>query len=375
MISAPGRVFRSIDSAIFANFFWSFNQHARGDRNEVVDRICRGVKEKLFIGAIDISGSEITVAIVDENGRTLIRAEYGTHVYHSYLDCLHSILEVLQQMACQCCIKISGIGIGCAGEVNPIIGAFGDIAFLPGWKGNNFLEDLARESRVPLALENAADAATLAEALWGAERDKPRLIFVMVGNGIQGGVVTDGKLYRRADVPHPEMGHHIVSPTRLICSCGCQGCWESRAAGEAMVTWFKKHASSGPNDRDITANEICELAQQGNDLACRSIRRTAHYLGLGLINLIDVFEPDSIILEGDLLNRAPLFIDVTRKLISRYRPFTTTKLTRPSFNKDANLIAAAAVWHHRFRPGSFTHYLGALTLDVAHVDGMAYSKQ
>ena len=104
--------------------------------------------------------------------------------------------------------KISGIGIGATGPVDPIRGEFGDVDFLPGWRGKNLVKDLAQRFSVQVAMENDGDAAALAEAGWGAGRDRSRLIYVTIGTGIGGGIILDGKLYRGVDGAHPEIGHH-----------------------------------------------------------------------------------------------------------------------------------------------------------------------
>src|SRR5260370_9991446 len=116
-------------------------------------------------------------------------------------------------------VQISGIGIGSTGMVHPSSGAFGDVDFLPGWRGNNPVEDLARALNVTVALENDADASALGEASWGAGRDKPRLVYVTVGTGIGGGIIVDGQLYRGADMAPPEISHHLIDPPGPLDTC------------------------------------------------------------------------------------------------------------------------------------------------------------
>ncbi len=142
-------------------------------------------------------------------------------------------------------VELTGIGIGSTGPVDPMRGEFGDVDFLPGWRGKSPVKDLAQIFNVRVALENDGDAAALAEAGWGAGRNRSRLIYVTVGTGIGGGIIFDGQLYRGVDGAHPEVGHHVVDPAGPQCSCGFHGCWESLAAGPAMVAWIEKHAPAG----------------------------------------------------------------------------------------------------------------------------------
>ena len=128
-----------------------------------------------------------------------------------------------------------------------------------------------------------------------------------VGTGIGGGMVFDGKLYRGVDGAHPEVGHHVVDPAGPECSCGFRGCWESLAAGPAMVAWLETHAPAGyPHREGITAKKICELAQQGDTVAQQAVEHEAYYLGIGLANLINLFTPDAIVLSGSVMKSAPL---------------------------------------------------------------------
>ncbi len=309
----------------------------------------------MTIGAVDIGGTKIAVGMVDANGRVLSKMESPTDPDH-YADGLDRIAAMLRDTARNAGVEISGIGIGSTGPVDPIAGEFGDVDFLPGWRQKKPVADLQSIFNVRAALENDADAAALAEASWGAGKHKSRLIYVTVGTGIGGGVVLDGELYRGVDGAHPELGHHVVDPSGPPCSCGFRGCWESLAAGPAMAAWFKSQAPGDyPHLESVSAREICQLAQQGDELARRAVEREAYYLGLGLANLINLFTPDAIVLSGSVLKSSLLFLDGIRSVISRgcrFVPFEKAELTMASLGEDANLIGAARVWHHRFEPGT-----------------------
>lgn len=308
-----------------------------------------------MIGAVDIGGTKIAAGMVDDTGKVLSKLESPTDAQRGYSNGLERIIGMLRETARDAGVEISGIGIGSTGMVYPCSGAFGDVDFLPGWQGNNPVEDLARAFNVTVALENDADASALGEASWGAGKGKSRLVYVTVGTGIGGGIILDGLLYRGADMAHPEIGHHVVDPSGPLCSCGFRGCWESLATGPALVAWYKMNAATDHRySAVLTAKQICQLAQQGDELARRTIEREAYYLGLGLANLVNLFVPDVIVLGGSVMKSAALFLDGIRKVISqgcRFVPFEKTELALASLGEDANLIGAARVWHHRFRQG------------------------
>jgi glucokinase len=304
------------------------------------------------VGAVDIGGTKIAVGVVDDCGRVLSRMECPTDAHLGYAAGLERIVRMLRETARDASVDISGIGIGSTGMVYPMSGMFGDVDFLPGWKGFNLVEDLKRAFHVRVALENDADASALGEANWGAGKGKSRLIYVTVGTGIGGGIILDGQIYRGVDMSHPEIGHHVIETTGPLCSCGFHGCWESLATGPAMAAWFEANTTKDLGyPAKLTAQQICELAQQGDEYAMRAVEHEAYYLGLGLANLINLFVPDMIVLGGSVMKSAALFLPGIRKVIRqgcRFVPFEKTELAPASLGENANLIGAARVWHHRY---------------------------
>ncbi len=305
-----------------------------------------------MIAAVDIGGTKIAVGIVDNDGRVLSQAECPTDAERGYADALARIEHLLRTMLTAADAELTGIGIGSTGPVDPFTGEFGDVNFFPAWRGQNPVSDLARIFGVRVAIENDADASALAEAAWGAGKNKKRLIYVTIGTGIGAGIVLDGQLYRGADGAHPEIGHHVIDASGPPCMCGFHGCWESLAAGPAMVSWVESNMPKDYTHRDrLTAKRICELAREGDELACAAVDREGRYLGLGLANLVTLYTPDAIVLGGSVMKSLVFFLDEIRKTIircCRFVPYEKTELTLASLGEDANLIGAARVWHHRF---------------------------
>lgn len=304
-----------------------------------------------MIGAVDIGGTKIAVGVVDDSGKVLSRMEAPTDP-NRYSDAVELIAHMLRKTAQKSAVEISGIGIGATGPVDPMSGTFGDVDFLPGWRGKSPVRDLAQVFSVPVALENDGDAAALAEAEWGVGRNRTRLIYVTVGTGIGGGIVFDGKLYRGVDGAHPEIGHQVIDLNGPPCSCGFRGCWESLAAGPGMVAWIEREAPADyPHRAGITAKRICELAKSGDQIAVDAVAHEALYLGIGIANLINLFTPDAIVLSGSVMKSADLFLDRIREVIRsgcRFVSADKTELTPASLGEDTNLIGAARAWHYRF---------------------------
>jgi glucokinase len=303
-----------------------------------------------MISGIDIGGTKIAVGIVDDEGKVLSRVETPTTACAAYPDGLQHMARMLREAARLVNIKLTGIGIGSTGWVNPFTGEFGDVDFLPGWKGCNPVTDLCREFNVQAALENDGDASVLGEAAWGAGKGKSRLIYVTVGTGIGGGIILDGHLYRGAERSHPEVGHHVIDASGPQCTCGFRGCWEAMATGTAMAAWFNSEAATaGASGETLTAKEIFQLAKSGDALAQKAVTREHRYLGLGVANLINLFMPEMIVLGGSIMQSVQL--DDLGKVVAqgcRFVPYKLTQLAHASLGADANLIGAARVWHRRY---------------------------
>jgi glucokinase len=299
----------------------------------------------LVAGAIDIGGSKIGVAVVDAQGSILAQAETPTSPELGYRAGFARASGLLRSLSNKCGASIDGIGAGSTGPIDPETGVYGVVGTLPGWEGSPLAADLEREFGVPVAVENDADAAALGEAAWGAGRGSRSLIYVTISTGIGAGIILDGKLYRGARGAHPEIGHHVLDASGPVCYCGTNGCWESLASGPAMEA-----AMGEAQGEKLSARRICELARQGDLLALKAVQREAHYLGLGLANLVTIFCPRTIVLGGGMMRSADLLLapalDVVKRTCTQV-PVENTSIVLAGLGTQTGLLGAACVWFHR----------------------------
>src|SRR5260370_33287653 len=195
-----------------------------------------------MIGAVDIGGTKIAVGVVDDTGRLLSRMESPTGADRGYPNALDRITGMLRDAARKAGGEITGIGIGCTGPVYPCTGRIGVVEFLPGWEDKNPVTDLSQMFRVPVAMENDADAVAVREGRVEAAKGKASVICVTVGTGIGGGIIVEGRLYRGVDQAHPEIRHQVIHPNGPACFCGAPGCWEVFARAPTMVGWQARAA-------------------------------------------------------------------------------------------------------------------------------------
>ncbi len=299
-----------------------------------------------LVGAVDIGGTKIAVGIVREDGRLLCRSECATDPARGMQDAVHRVHRMLQEGIARCGL-IEGVGIGCPGPLDPLTGVIGVVGTLPGWEGGRLADEVASATSLGVAVENDADAAALAEFAWGSAGTAGTLIYVTVSTGIGGGIVQNGQLYRGVRGAHPEFGHQVIDPSGPLCYCGLHGCWESLASGPAMSTWC---AAMDATRYPSTAAEICSLARRGEELAVRAVKREAHYLALGLANLVTLFVPEVITLGGGVMKSSDLFfadVQTTVRRLCTQVPVEQTRLELSSLGHDLPLLGAAQAWLQR----------------------------
>lgn len=303
-------------------------------------------------GAIDIGGTKIAVGAIDENGRILAKRQLPTAAEDGFDAAMAKIAAMLNAVQEETGTDFIGIGIGCTGPIDPVTGEIGNVEFLPGWKGCNPVRVLAQMLNTRVAMENDADAATLAEGFWGAGRNRQRLICITVGTGIGGGILLNGHLYRGVGGAHPEIGHHAIDASGPKCFCGAAGCWEVLARGPAIPQRLLAMAPANyPHREGLTAQRVCELARAGDALAMDEVAREGRYLGIGVANLVTLFAPDMIVLGGNVMGSADLFLPAIKTVVRAscgLVPYEAVEIATASLGGDSPLIGAGMVWRHRF---------------------------
>jgi glucokinase len=304
------------------------------------------MSQERVTGAVDIGGTKIAVGVVERSGRILLRAETPTDPERGYAAALDRTAALLKHLLNECVRPLEGIGIASTGPIDSKTGIYGSVGTLPGWQGAPLASDLERAFGVPAGVENDADAAALAEALWGAGKGRRSVLYVTISTGIGAGLVLEGRLYRGVSGSHPEMGHHVIDPSGPQCYCKARGCWESLASGPALEGWVSANGGAP----GMSAKTICDLARKGDPLMVRAIERERYYLGLGLANLVTMFSPAVIVLGGGIMKSADLLIpgalEVVREVCTQV-PVEKTSIVTAGLGDRSGLLGAACAWLHR----------------------------
>jgi glucokinase len=307
---------------------------------------------------IDLGGSKVLTAIVDPRGEMLSSDESVTPATKGREAVIRSILDSAHRALKQAGIAISqifAIGIGAPGISNPEAGILFTSPNLPALR-DILLRDIMQERLGRKTfLINDANAAALGEFYFGAARAARNFIYITLSTGIGGGIVIGGKIYTGAIGAAGEVGHMTIDDNGPICNCGSRGCWETLASGTALAREAKHRIEQGAKTsilkhaegdvEKVTAQVIHSAAEQGDSVAKELIARTGYYVGVGLANLINIFNPELIIIGGGLSNIGDMLLEPAFKTAGKraYKEaFRAVRFASAELGRNSGVVGAAA---------------------------------
>jgi len=223
-------------------------------------------------------------------------------------------------------LDLLGVGIGAPG---PLDTRRGIVRLAPnlGWHDMPLRDRVEKAVGMRASLDNDANCATLGEAWLGAARGARIVVGITIGTGIGGGLIFDGKLYHGSSDGAGEIGHTTIDPTGRRCKCGNYGCLEAYASGPAIAERAREelevdghsilHEMVDGDLSRITAQIVFEASKRGDPVATQVVRDTAHFLGVGVSNLINVLNPDIVVIAGGVTQAGDLLFDPLRAEIKR----------------------------------------------------------
>jgi glucokinase len=290
---------------------------------------------------IDIGGTKTAVAAVDEAGHVHARSLFETQPERGFEVFVALLQESVRQTlkgAEWAAGALCGIGIGCAGSVDPQRGTIHNADTLPGWEGVNLVTPFRESFSVPVRLENDADAAALGEFRFGAGCGANPLVVVTLGTGIGGAALIKGQIYRGARGEHPEIGHIHVVDNGPECYCGRSGCWESLASGTAIGAAGKPFGFE--DSRAVFG------AAPSNAKAASIVERAVKATTTATWTLIHTFLPQRIILGGGIgAGHFELFAGAMREEVARstQTPKGVVEIVKARLGADAGVVGAACL--------------------------------
>jgi glucokinase len=254
-----------------------------------------------FALGIDIGGTQIRAALVDENGAVVKRAATKTDGPGGPNAIVAQVVQIAKEVSGGTLENISAVGACAPGPLDSDTGIVADIATLPGWKNYPLRDMLSKAFRRPVLLENDGIAAAFGEWKYGAGRGVNNIVFVTVSTGLGGGVVVDGHLMRGARGMAGHVGHMMIDPDGPRCGCGGRGCFEAYASGTNF-------ALAGRAKGFENGEAIVEAARRGDVAALTLVSQQATYLGYGFASLIHLYSPNRLIMGGGVAKALDLLM-------------------------------------------------------------------
>jgi glucokinase len=298
--------------------------------------------------AVDLGGTHLRVALVDDTGTILHQLKQETPKGDS-AECIIGALVSAAQKWSPDQHSIVAASIMVPGAVDSEKAVVVQAPNLPSLVNFGLKAELEQRLGWPVLLENDANAAAVGEMWLGAARGCQDVISVTLGTGVGGGVILDGKLWRGAHGSAGEIGHTTVDPfSGLKCKCGNTGCLELFASATAIVRMTRESLSLFPESvlhaGELSAVKVYEAGRNGDELALAVFRRFGMYLGIGLANLINLIDPQVIVLAGGAVNGWDLFAPEMYRQVGE-RAFRATaqqvKIARAECGDNAGLLGAA----------------------------------
>ena len=319
------------------------------------------MNEGLYAG-IDLGGTKILVLVADERGNVLGTARVPTLATQGPDSVISRIVDAVHAAAAEAKVEttaLSGAGVSAPGPIDTAEGVITDPPNLPGWHNVPLARILRERLGIPVALENDANCGALGEHMFGAGRGYKHIVFVTISTGIGGGIIIDNELYEGASGAAGEVGHIGVSVDGPSCGAGHVGCLEAFASGTAIAARARDMIAAGglprtariaEHDPPLSAKSVQMAAEQGEAEAAAIITSAGRYLGMGLASLINVFNPQAIILGGGLTNIGDAILGPaveTARMRSFAQSFVDVRIVEGELGERVAALGAIAVARRR----------------------------
>jgi glucokinase len=301
----------------------------------------------------DLGGTNLRIAVVDAAGGIIHREEAETPRDNDG----RKVIDVVVRLASLCRTAIgpdrdvAGFGFAIPAIIQASEGRIFSSPNLPELNGLDLAGELTRELGLNVTLENDANAAAIGEYWFGASRGCGSSICITLGTGVGGGIILDGKALRGPDGTAGEVGHICVEPQGVKCGCGSNGCLEQYASASAITRMAAELRGQFPGsalseNNDFDALNVYEHGVMGDGLCVEVFKRVGVYLGIALSGLVNVLNPEVIVIGGGAAKGWDLFIDPLRAEINKrafQQPAERARIVRATLGGDAGIIGAAGL--------------------------------
>jgi len=308
--------------------------------------------DRVVIG-VDLGGTNTRTALVGRDGNLLDKQSVETLAAEGHEKVIAKLIGNIERQRANAGRHgraVAAVGVGAPGVIHEQTGVVVKSPNFPDWNNLPLKRTLEESLRLPVFVENDANAAALGEQWRGAAMDVGSMIFLTLGTGVGGGIVLDGRIWHGADGMAGEVGHMTIVPEGRTCGCGNTGCLEMYASSRGIVMTYKEMAAAqgtvSAERQQITSAQVYQAAREGDARALRAMQEMGRSLGIGIANLINIFNPEMVVIGGRVKDAWDLFIDASRGEIRKRAfeyPADRTKIVPSVLGDDAGMVGAAAV--------------------------------
>ena len=300
---------------------------------------------------VDVGGTKIAAAVVSPEGEILNEVRYPTQAIPPNRlvgTIARAITEVKDGFE---------VGGACLAVPGFVLSAENKVVFAPNLheiENIRLDEEIGGRTGLSVTVENDANAAAWGEFRFGAGKDNEHLVFITLGTGVGGGVITHGVLLRGSQGAGGELGHVTIDPTGPRCGCGNHGCLEALASGKAIERRAREVASDLPNsalgrlaiERHVLGEDVTRLAEEGDEAALQVLRETGMWLGIGLAGFVNVFNPEVVAIGGGASRAGEFILGPARKevyLRARSPSRDLVEIKEASLGPESGVLGAAGL--------------------------------
>lgn len=287
---------------------------------------------------VDIGGTKILSAIVDDNGNILKFVRVPSEGKEGRDRILYRLYQAIDELLSD---DIIGIGIGTAGQVDPDTGTVVTATpNLKDWAGTPLKDIIENRYNLPTYVDNDGNVAALGEWWIGGGKGARCLLCLTIGTGIGSGIVYEGKVFRGAKGVGAELGHMSIKYDGIRCNCGGVGCIEAYASGPALIKRLQEKGRFFTSPEDIQFS-----AEMGDKIVLEAIREIGLLLGYAMVSFINIFNPDVILLSGGVSNLGDLLINPIREIVDTYAlpGGRDVRIERAVLGENAGVVGASAL--------------------------------
>ncbi len=293
---------------------------------------------------IDIGGTKIAIGLVNTSGEVVSRSVLSTNLTISPQDMMLEVAkEVNRLVEQQHLLKedLLGVGIGAPGPIDAPDGMITCPPNLPNWVDFPVVQFMQEALGLTVTLQNDANCAALAEKWIGAAQDANSFVYVTISTGIGSGIYVDGRMLSGLRGNAGDIGHIVIDPSQGTCTCGQKGCFEWIASGTAIA-----RRASDALLRNVSTKEVFELYANHDNTIVPIIAQTFEYIGMGCVTLINMLDPEMIVIGGGVSSVGDPLFDAARRYVRQFAlnpAGRETRIVKAQLGSDAGLIGAAAL--------------------------------